>query len=517
MSTIEVSNVGPIPELHISLPDAGGVVRLLGRNGSGKSTGLESVEALTGASRKLTHRDKSPCGQISGLGAALTIAARNRHAGEAEVTSLEGKLDLASLVNPGIKSDDAADAKRIKSLVSITGAKADVTRFYDLIGGREAFEEYVSARETEELVDLTSHVKREFEKAAREEESKADIESGHARASKEQADGVPLDCEVDSHTLQMAHTKAVEESSRLKESQRNYLEQKEQRKAAEREIEEHASKWDGGTVAEADDLLGDSGAGREQAVTDLGKKQVAAAKAEQELRDARHRLESKVNQHKACRTNLEAVKSHFASHRRFQEILKTDGLAPVSNEDIDGAEQAVVAAARAFEMGTRARDASAALENATAHRAAQAEHAGLAEKLRNAARSTDGVLSEAIECDLLRVEGGRLMTDTESRGATYYADLSDGERWRIAVDIAVDRLTALGMETGSMLLVIPQVAWSELDPSNKLAIHEHAVLRGVTILTAEATLGDLRCEKFDSNESESGSLNATGEGNGEAN
>ena len=43
----------------------------------------------------------------------------------------------------------------------------------------------------------------------------------------------------------------------------------------------------------------------------------------------------------------------------------------------------------------------------------------------------------------------------EARSATFYADLSSGERWRIALDIAIQ---AVG--TGG-LLVIPQEAWED--------------------------------------------------------
>jgi hypothetical protein len=99
------------------------------------------------------------------------------------------------------------------------------------------------------------------------------------------------------------------------------------------------------------------------------------------------------------------------------------------------------------------------------------EYADEAKELREKARQTDEVLSEIVAeipaCPL-RVIDGRLVTNTK-RGATFYSDLSAGERWRIALDIAIQ---AVG--TGG-LLVIPQEAWEGLDPyANRAAIDAQA-------------------------------------------
>lgn len=61
-----------------------------------------------------------------------------------------------------------------------------------------------------------------------------------------------------------------------------------------------------------------------------------------------------------------------------------------------------------------------------------------------------------------------------------YHDLSDGEKWTLAIDIGADQVGEGG------LLVISQIGWEGIDGKNRQIIHQRAVERGVYILTAEA-------------------------------
>ena len=81
----------------------------------------------------------------------------------------------------------------------------------------------------------------------------------------------------------------------------------------------------------------------------------------------------------------------------------------------------------------------------------------------------------------LRVAGNRLVTETHRGPNTPYGELSSGERWRIALDLAV---SVAGTRT---LFTIPQEAWEGLDPVNREAIAAQAQERGVTIITAECS------------------------------
>ena len=130
----------------------------------------------------------------------------------------------------------------------------------------------------------------------------------------------------------------------------------------------------------------------------------------------------------------------------------------------------------------------AALENAkkaATHRQQAKEEQDRAARYRDAAKATDEVLSASIQCSQLRVESdGKsavLVTDHPVRGNSVpYHELSDGERWAIAIDIGADQVGEGG------LLVISQVGWEGIDGAHRVAIHEQALNRKVYILTAEA-------------------------------
>jgi hypothetical protein len=77
----------------------------------------------------------------------------------------------------------------------------------------------------------------------------------------------------------------------------------------------------------------------------------------------------------------------------------------------------------------------------------------------------------------LRVDDGRIVTDT-ARGQTLYADLSHGERWRLAIDFAIRAVGRRGV------LVCPQEAWEGLDPANRESVRQQLEGSGVTLYTA---------------------------------
>jgi ABC-type multidrug transport system ATPase subunit len=101
---------------------------------------------------------------------------------------------------------------------------------------------------------------------------------------------------------------------------------------------------------------------------------------------------------------------------------------------------------------------------------------------REAAGAVDQVLSDMVArvTKRLRVEAGRLVCDTD-RGAELLSDLSGGERWRLAVEIAAEQVGQGGLVT------VPQEAWEGLDPQNRAEVAEIARRVGVVLLTAECS------------------------------
>ena len=114
---ITLKNIGPIENVTIPVPAEGGVVVLRGRNGSGKSTALDAIQTAITGKGKPPLRDKAAKGEIHAGGVSLTVAKSIRRSGELVVTSLDSRLSVADLVDPGIVDPLRADASRIKALV----------------------------------------------------------------------------------------------------------------------------------------------------------------------------------------------------------------------------------------------------------------------------------------------------------------------------------------------------------------------------------------------------------------
>jgi hypothetical protein len=134
------------------------------------------------------------------------------------------------------------------------------------------------------------------------------------------------------------------------------------------------------------------------------------------------------------------------------------------------------------EQGVVKRQAGEHLEAAVKHKERANWHGRRAKHLREIAGSVDEVLSGLVAkvATDVKVAAGRLVTTTK-RGNTYFADLSPGERWKMAIGIAVK---VLGR---GCLLVVPQECWEALDPINRQVVAEAAVASGVVILTALPT------------------------------
>lgn len=80
---------------------------------------------------------------------------------------------------------------------------------------------------------------------------------------------------------------------------------------------------------------------------------------------------------------------------------------------------------------------------------------------------------------------------TTKRGETFFNDLSAGERWKIALDVAIDAVGERG------LIPLAQEAWEGLDPVNRRLIADHVRGRKVTVITAQCDAGELRAEPFE--------------------
>lgn len=78
MSSVVIENVGAVKKVEIPIPEGGGVVVLRGRNGRGKSTALQAVQAAARGTGGLPLRDGSAKGRVEGLGVKLSVGKSTR-------------------------------------------------------------------------------------------------------------------------------------------------------------------------------------------------------------------------------------------------------------------------------------------------------------------------------------------------------------------------------------------------------------------------------------------------------
>lgn len=484
MSSVLIENVGAIAKLSIPVPDGGGVVVLKGPNGIGKTTALDGVSALVNGGKPPSLRDGAKRGVIEGLGAKITVGLSSRRSGEIEVRSLEGRLDVSDIVDPGIASVEAADARRIRALVAVSGVTASSETFADLVpGGADEIEAHVTEKVlgSGDALEIAGAVKRMLESKARQVETQAENTEGKAKTLAAQAGNVDADQVVDPARLQSDFEDAVRRQQEIEAADAA------RRKALSTVAECEASLNASTEPPEDIDVLR---ARSKSLVTQFDERQKELIALEEQLGAAREKLQQTRNDIRLVDEQMSAAKrdrDHVAALRKMLDEAKA--VPPVEPNQIEAARLCVDMAREAIERGALLRAAMEKSQQAAAAFADVNQLRRQAEKLRESAAGTDGILSDlvaklGVPLSVKVVDGRtRLVTETD-RGLIPFADLSAGERWRIALDIAIEAVGLRG------LLVIRQEAWEGLDPENRGEIAEHCRNRGSVLLTAEADGGE---------------------------
>ena len=454
---INIQNVGPITALDIPLPDGGGVVVLRGENGAGKTSALEATQRVLGGNQQLSCRDGSPKGHVSGLGVKITVGRSTRRTGELEAVHLEGKLSIAELVDPGLKSDEAADAKRIKAMVAISGVTADEKLFREEIG-EDMYCEAVNADKAGlDLLEMSARIKSDLHGYARRCESEATSKQGQANGFRQAAGDVPVKA-IDEAALKNRLIEATQRKTQLQEA---------------RQTGEHL--YDDAEVSRAE--LTKSGAPTPEQVQARRTASSAACKTLQTAKTALREAEQVESRAFAELSKIERQTTESVKHHKV--IADYEAFKLPTGLQVLAAEKEATQASEVWDRAVIARDSRDKLARAEDYTRMALKAARQAVDARDAARACDTVLENAIRSDVLQVRDGRLYVSTD-RGATLFAELSDGERWEIAIDQAAEVVGEGG------LLVVPQSAWEGLDTTNRTLVSARAKERHVTIITAEA-------------------------------
>jgi len=118
-----------------------------------------------------------------------------------------------------------------------------------------------------------------------------------------------------------------------------------------------------------------------------------------------------------------------------------------------------------------------------------------AKRLRDLAIHADQPLEDVLNESgaAIRIVEGRMCVPNPARtgGIEAFDELSHGERWSVALDLSAHGLGAGG------LLTVNQEAWESLDPEHREMVNKLAKDRKLTIVSAEATAGELRSEVYE--------------------
>lgn len=469
---IKLENIGPIASAAIKVPEAGGVVVLRGRNGSGKSIALDAVSAAVSGKGKPPLKDLATRGEVQAGGVSLTVGRNVRRAGELEVATLEGRLSVADLVDPGILDPARADATRIKALVGLSGATIDPG---DLHGFPD---ELLDGLTLEDPVAAMAELKRRLDIGAREYEKLSEKDGASARALLE-SNPEPDEPLIDKTAAQERVTAALRAFDAVQAQAKAATGAAAKAAAARERLK---------ALPSADVVAAKSEAGRAETAVQESRALCQRLKSEYEAALATYK--ENVASRDLAFARSKAAEEQAAMRAELERQIDESAIPGPTQEEIEAAEREMekarsdIAQAHLQALNAEHRKDGEALA------VSAQEHAREAAELRRKAKQTDEVLSEIVStlpgCPL-QVVDGRLLCGTK-RGPTHYHDLSMGERWRIALDVAI-----LAVGEGG-LLVVPQEAWEGLDPDNRAAIAERVRAARVVILTAECSDGDLTAE-----------------------
>lgn len=467
-----IENIAAVED--VAIPVRPGCVTVLrGTNGAGKSEALRAIRAMTvdeetrKKNYRLQVRDGADEGEISGLGIAIHISRSgiNKRTGLLSVSAVEDSFDLSQFVDPGLKDPAAADVRRLKTLASMMGIRADQKKVAELLGGQSIFDAVISTetRQTVGAVDFIEGAKADTESAARESEQAVTKLDAQISVLRGQIDGVDQNATADEKTLADAHQKAVEAKAALDQRVKDAAEMKLVREAAKAVLD------------------GDSGQTLAEATT-----------VHQNLLDEITRLETRLEElRKQAEEKQKAVESarlREESRRKATEAIAKAATTEPTAEELEAAQKAVDAAGAAVLAGAKIRDAKATqtkLDGLLADRKAELE---LAEQLRQAAGKMVDLLAEPVnelKCGVRVTKAMRLVVEGHRRGRdVFLSELSPGEGWSVAMGLALMIFEKAGVPG---ILGVPQPAFEGLDGHNLLLFRQAVARTKLRVVTAKAS------------------------------
>lgn len=498
IAEISIDHVGPIEHLSIPVPEEGGVIVLHGGSGVGKTHGINAVRALhdTNARKALRPSDGMPAGRIEGLGVTVRLGRSNTAKGELLCESLDSGVDPSLLVDPGLKDPLAADSRRLATLVRLAGIKIDAAEWTEAIG--DIPEVTIGDLVEDDPVVSADKIRRRLHEVALLKEKIADSMGGESATLTRSIADVRLDVPCDEVALASQLDEATSRLASLRQQKESAEAARLARQEALQRLKEaEANALDTVAIKESVDK---AELDRRQAIENAQAKQSAVTALEAKLTEEKRLLLQMIHEAEKAEAKFNdrhdrlvvAIKQHEQIAQMRQSIDQVLP-APPADEEIEQAALAKTEALSLVQRGEVVRRAKATRAKANQLSLEASETAELAAKLRTLARSTDGVLEQALVdagFDTIKVYEGRLCVETD-RGLEPVSELSTGERWELALDLA-----ARGLPKGAILSV-QQEGWQALDQDLRRKVAAMAKQRGLVIVTAEVNNGELRAELVD--------------------
>jgi energy-coupling factor transporter ATP-binding protein EcfA2 len=478
MSTVEISSVGAISHLEFDLPsDDGGIKVFMGESGAGKSTAIRAINGLLGGdTSSLVKSDDAERGEIVGLGRSVKIGSRKSTSGETEVPHLLDRLDVGLLVDPGIAKAESRTQHRIKALVSLGGVTMTPR---ELLGDAAAeLAEYVdmdAAKRCSDPVEMAACIAKSLNAEALSTERDSDRKATLAGAKRVEAGDVEELAEIGDHSeLAGKYRQAMEAVSKASNQKTAY----DSNVASNKQVEEQLAKLKA-SYAGPDYQSLESAVQTNQTVVDGLRARLAAA--EQSLANAKSDLRI-ANEHRNQIARLEAA--------------KVDVGLPVEDDTIVMLQNQADAAMRRLESFQDVSRRAGALDESKVLQNEAAELSERAEKLRKAAKQVMVDVQKALPEGPIQVDdkGVLVVQHGKRKKPVPYDDLSDGERWSIAMQYAIKAVGSGGV------VPLRQEAFQALSPSLKQMVAEQAKEARIWIVTAQVSGGPLRVEDFGSDE-----------------
>lgn len=498
--SLTIRNIGPIPELTIPVPKDGGLVVFKGKNGHGKTTAIEAVEASLGKKGNKLEKQR---GALKGgsvetpWGTRISVGQVARFSGELSVKTLDDEFSIADLVDPKEKDDVAADRRRSKALLRVAKAVARPELFHGVVDDRSLFDEVVSPEsiEGDDVVQMAAKIKRDFEAASRLKEQQSQHYTNEAVAIQKSLEGVVVDADFDMESLRQKHEAAVAFLSEQRLATKRYTEAVEQCDLLRNKIAlaESTEKCDfedlkriaNGVVQQEQELKVEAD-GIRQRILALESRQV----------EINGLLEVGRSKYAWALSKISQGESDLAVLSDLRERLKQCESIPEVNADhLARAEDAVENARNLLTDAEIAERAKSRLCNLDDCRSKAAKYKQQSDQLRDSAKATERVLSDLIgslgtpiEVDFDDKGNARLIVNHARWGRTYFSKLSKGEKLSMVAKIAIKAAGNGGVFT------IPQEFYEGLDPDNRALLAAELTGSGVVAITAECSSGELRAE-----------------------